>query len=60
MKWHVASIAERHNYAECSKTREIINEVRSSFAYSWFATTCHVGGQYNTIFSSKNLHENGI
>lgn len=31
MKYHVASIAERHNYAECY-TQEIINEARISFA----------------------------
>lgn len=49
MKYHVASIAERHNYAECY-TQEIINEVRISFAYSRFATTCHLGGQYNIFF----------
>ena len=55
MKYHVASIAERHNYAECY-TQEIINEVRISFAYSRFATTCHLGGQYNNFFFSKNLH----
>ena len=49
MKYHVASIAERHNYAECY-TQEIINEVRISFAYSRFATTCRLGGQYNIFF----------
>lgn len=46
----MASIAERHNYAEYY-TQEIINEARISFAYSLFATTCRVGGQYNILFS---------
>ena len=53
---HVASIAERHNYAECY-TQEIINEVRISFAYSRFATTCHLGGQYNIFFFLQEFTE---
>ena len=34
-----------------------------ALGYSWFATTWqggHVGGQYNIIFFSKNLHENRV